>query len=287
MCIITLTTDFNTLDYSVGALKGHIYNLIPNARIVDISHHIAPFDMVQTAYMLKNAYIYFPENTIHIIGVDNELSPQKKLLVMKHRNQFFISADNGFCSIFNENFTSEDIYYIQTNSRSTFPTLLSVQVAQFIIQNQFSLEGKLPKIENFESIKSTLFPKPMQENEVIIGKIIYFDAFQNIVSNISHHIINKNKKFTIYFGSEIFNDYSFEKILNQYNEIENQKIELKNKKNTEKISYDGEKMLLFNHSGFLELALYKGDSLKGGAATLLNGSIKFRLNDSVRIKYLP
>ena len=90
MSIITLTSDFGLKDYAVGALKGYIFKLIPNANIVDISHYIEPFNILQTAYVLRNAYKYFPENTIHIIAVDNELHSEKNLLVMKYQNQYFI-----------------------------------------------------------------------------------------------------------------------------------------------------------------------------------------------------
>ena len=70
MSIITLTTDFGTKDHFVGAIKGTIYSELPSARIVDISHHISPFNITETAYILKNAYKSFPEGSIHIVGVD-------------------------------------------------------------------------------------------------------------------------------------------------------------------------------------------------------------------------
>ena len=68
MSIITLTTDFGTKDHFVGAVKGAIYSELPDAKIVDITHHISPFNITETAYILKNSYKSFPEGTIHIIG---------------------------------------------------------------------------------------------------------------------------------------------------------------------------------------------------------------------------
>lgn len=264
MCYITLTTDFTLADYSVGALKGYIYKLIPNVTIVDISHHITRSYMVEAVYMLKNAYYYFPDNTIHIIGVDNELSAEKKLLVMKYKNQFFIFADNGFASMFNEELSPKDIYYIDAVYPSTtFPTILSVQVAQFIVQNQFSLEGKLPNIESLKNINYKIFPVPVTDNQMIKGKIIHIDSFGNIVSNISREIIDTTQKFNICFGTNEFKNYNFSKILTQYDGIKDD---------------DEPFIFVFNHSGFLEL------SRVGASAT---DSFRLKIDDEVSIKYLP
>ena len=78
MPILTLTTDFGTKDHFVGAVKGAIHSTITDARIVDISHQISPFNITETAYILKNAYKNFPEGTIHIVGVDSELHEDNK-----------------------------------------------------------------------------------------------------------------------------------------------------------------------------------------------------------------
>lgn len=81
MQIITLTTDYGLRDYSVAAVKGALYRECPTATIVDISHQISPFDIFQTAYILKNAYIHFPKGSIHVIGVDDERTSQKNTLL--------------------------------------------------------------------------------------------------------------------------------------------------------------------------------------------------------------
>ena len=77
MSLITLTTDFGTKDHFVGAVKGAIYSELPDAKIVDITHEISPFSITETAYILKNSYKSFPDKSIHIIGVDSELSTKQ------------------------------------------------------------------------------------------------------------------------------------------------------------------------------------------------------------------
>ena len=81
MAIITLTTDFGLKDHFVAVLKGSIYTELPDAKIVDISHDIMPFNIHECAYILSNSYKSFPKGTIHIVGVDSEETPDNKHVV--------------------------------------------------------------------------------------------------------------------------------------------------------------------------------------------------------------
>ena len=67
---ITLTTDFGTQDPYVGAMKGVILSIAPDARIVDISHDVPVRDVAAGAFVLSGAYPYFPAGTVHIAVVD-------------------------------------------------------------------------------------------------------------------------------------------------------------------------------------------------------------------------
>ncbi|MGB5377165.1 SAM hydrolase/SAM-dependent halogenase family protein, partial [Muriicola sp.] len=82
MAIITLTTDFGHKDHFVGAIKGTIYNELEDAKIVDISHAISPFNIQECAYILKNSYKAFPKGTIHIVGVDAECTAENQHLAV-------------------------------------------------------------------------------------------------------------------------------------------------------------------------------------------------------------
>jgi len=70
MPVITLTTDFGRKDGYVGAMKGVIFAIAPEARIVDISHDIDPQDVREAAYVLSTAVPYFPPSAIHVVVVD-------------------------------------------------------------------------------------------------------------------------------------------------------------------------------------------------------------------------
>ena len=103
MSIVTLTSDFGTKDYFVSSTKAAIINEIESVNIIDISHQISPFNITEAAYILKNAFKSFPRGSIHIVGVEAELTPENKHVVMKFEDHFFIGANNGIFSMILEN----------------------------------------------------------------------------------------------------------------------------------------------------------------------------------------
>ena len=83
MSTITLTTDLGTADSYLASVKGAIYSQLEATKIVDISNHIEPFNIQQAAYVLRNCFRDFPEGTIHIVSVDDELSVTNQHLAVK------------------------------------------------------------------------------------------------------------------------------------------------------------------------------------------------------------
>ena len=129
MPVITLTSDFGNKDHFVGSVKGSLNNEIPNVNIIDISNDISPFNIIEGAYIIENAYKNFPEGSIHIIGVDSEKTPEKKHLVIKLDGHYFICADNGIMSLVANRIKPEKIIEINIhNSSSSSFTVLDVFV---------------------------------------------------------------------------------------------------------------------------------------------------------------
>ena len=115
MPIITLTTDFGEKDHFAGAVKGSIYSELSDIRIVDISHSISPFNIIEAAYTIQNGYKSFPKGTIHIIGIDSELSPENKHIAVKLDDHYFICANNGIMSMICQDITPEKICLLYTS----------------------------------------------------------------------------------------------------------------------------------------------------------------------------
>ncbi len=262
MSLITLTTDFGTKDHFVGAVKGAIYSELPDAKIVDITHHISPFNITETAYILKNSYKSFPEGTIHIVGVDSELSADNKHIALALDGHYFICPDNGLISMIASEVNPAKVVEITIHDRieSSFPVLdVFVQVACFIARGgNLTVIGK--EITSYKKMVE-IQPKVNQDQTQIIGGVIYIDNYGNIISNIRQKMfqeIGKGRAFKI-----TAKRYSFSKIHSRYNEIVDP--------NTENSrQFDGNKLALFNAGGYLEIAIYRSNlKTVGGASTLL------------------
>ena len=93
--IITMTTDFGHYDGYVGTMKGVIHTLLPNAKVVDISHEIAPHQINEGAFIVYRAYRYFPAGAVHIAVVDPGVGSSRRPIVLVSRHGTFVGPDNG------------------------------------------------------------------------------------------------------------------------------------------------------------------------------------------------
>ncbi len=110
--IITLTTDFGTSDHLVGTMKGVILNINPAARLVDLQHHVAPFDVLDGALTIGAAWQYFPPRTIHLVIVDPGVGTERRPLLVTAAQHYFIAPDNGVLSMVYERDPARPVRHI-------------------------------------------------------------------------------------------------------------------------------------------------------------------------------
>ena len=275
MGLITLTTDFGNKDHFVGSVKGALHNEIPNINIIEISNEISPFNIIEGAYIIENAYKSFPHGSIHILGVDSEKTPENKHLVMILDGHYFICADNGIMSLVAKRIKPDKIIEINIhNSNSSSFTVLDVfiKVAAHIYRG-----GSIDLVGNKINVLKELYdinPILNDKKNEIIGNVIYIDNYENVVTNISKTIFvkfGKSRSYTINARN-----YKFNSIVNSYSD--SIKFEIKKELRKE----EGKKIALFNKANFLELAIYKSNpSVTGGASSLFG--LKYR--DIISIKF--
>jgi S-adenosylmethionine hydrolase len=273
--VITLITDFGTKDHYVGSVKGALYSELNDLKIVDISHSISPFNIIEAAYIIENSYKNFPIGSIHIIGVDSEKTPEQNHLVIKLDGHYFICADNGILSLLTTKIKAEKI--ININVHNELPTTFSVldvfvKIAAHIYRGgSIDLVGsKIEKLKELYNINPILNEKT---NE-IIGNVIYVDNYENVITNITKKIFQdfgKSRKFEINARN-----YKFKQIVKSYSEAIRFDI---NKESRKEI---GKKIALFNKSNYLELSIYKSNPLSSGGASSLFG-LNYR--DIIIIKF--
>ncbi len=97
--LITLTTDFGVSDHFVGTMKGVIAGIAPKARVIDITHEIAPYAIAEGAFVIAQAWSYFPKRTIHVVVVDPGVGSARRPILAECGGQFLIAPDNGVLSM--------------------------------------------------------------------------------------------------------------------------------------------------------------------------------------------
>ncbi|MEM9681059.1 MAG: SAM-dependent chlorinase/fluorinase [Bacteroidota bacterium] len=264
MPIITLTTDFGEKDHFAGAIKGAIYSELSDVRIVDISHSVSPFNIPEAAYIILNAYSSFPKGTIHIIGIDSELNPENKHIALKLDDHYFICANNGIMSMICAEIAPEKIVEINIHDKveTSFPVLDVFVKAACHIARGGTLEVIGKVINTIKPIKN-LIPFVNDDQTQIIGSVIYIDNYGNVITNIKRKFFESVQKTRPYEISA--RNYKFKTIHKKYSDIVNFNIP-EDKRNDE-----GRGLVVFNASGYLEIAVYKSNCNTVGSASTLMG----------------
>ncbi|WP_126650978.1 SAM hydrolase/SAM-dependent halogenase family protein [Chryseobacterium aureum] len=261
MSIITLTSDFGNLDYRVAAVKGKILSLNPEVNIIDITHEIQAFNLIQTSYIVRNAYKYFPKGSIHILSVDSFYHKSRKNIIYKADGSYFLAADNGLLSLIFFDIKPEAIYELTLNNR--FDDIINFTSTDIFVPAAVHLaNGGLPEVigRKIHSAKQLMFPRAVyNESEgMIIGEVTYIDNFGNIISNINKDFFENISKGYTSFTIK-FRNLSLSRIFSSHTEVVSDW-----ERETE---FHGQSAAIFNDSQLLELTIYKG-SRKNGAKSL-------------------
>jgi S-adenosyl-L-methionine hydrolase (adenosine-forming) len=184
--IITLTTDYGTNDHLVGTLKGVILKINPEATIVDITHNVAPFDLLDGALAIGSAYSYFPARTIHVVVVDPGVGTERRPLLVTAENQYFVAPDNGVLSVIyerEENVVARNVmashYFLQPISKTFHGRDIFAPIAAWLSKGwQTASMG-----DAITDYKKFALPKPKATDGVVKGIVMRVDTFGNLVTN--------------------------------------------------------------------------------------------------------
>jgi S-adenosylmethionine hydrolase len=187
--IITLTTDFGSNDHFVGAMKGVILDIVPDAQIIDICHAVQAFDVLDGALTISQAYSYFPNRTVHVVVVDPGVGTARRPIVASSDKYHFVAPDNGVLSLVYareermhvRHITSE--HYFQQPVSNTFHARdIFSPVAAYLAKEVDALKFG-DEIEDFVRFSAPK-PKAVEENR-LRGVVLKVDRFGNLVTNVT------------------------------------------------------------------------------------------------------
>jgi S-adenosyl-L-methionine hydrolase (adenosine-forming) len=185
--IITLTTDFGLSDHFTGTMKGVILRLCPAAELVDITHQVSPFEITEAAFVIGEAYRYFPARTVHLIVIDPGVGTARRPIVAEAAGQFFVAPDNGVLSMIYDRekhkvraVTSEK-HFLKPVSRTFHGRDIFAPTAALLARRTPPARfGRL--IEDYCRLR---FAQPVRTGKrVWQGTVLKTDQFGNLITNI-------------------------------------------------------------------------------------------------------
>ena len=187
--VITLTTDFGTNDHFVGALKGVIVDIVPEAQIVDITHAVQAFDVLDGALAIAQAYSYVPNGTIHMVVVDPGVGTTRRPILASSDGYHFVAPDNGVLSMVyareervHVRHITSDHYFRQPVSNTFHGRDVFAPVAAYLAK-QVDSHKFGDEIEDYVKFAAPR-PKPAGENRMR-GVVLKIDRFGNLITNVS------------------------------------------------------------------------------------------------------
>jgi S-adenosylmethionine hydrolase len=187
--LITLTTDFGVSDHFVGTIKGVILGIAPDARIVDISHSVQPFDVLDGALTISQAYTYFPSGTVHMVVIDPGVGTTRRPILATTERHHFVAPDNGVLSLVydrEERLSVREIkaehYYLQPVSNTFHARDIFSPVAAYLAK-RVDADRFGEEITDFVRFTA---PKPKANGtNGLRGVVLKVDRFGNMITNIT------------------------------------------------------------------------------------------------------
>jgi hypothetical protein len=189
--IITLTTDFGSNDHFVGAMKGVILDIVPDAQIVDICHSVQAFDVLDGALTISQAYSYFPNRTVHVVIVDPGVGTARRPILASSDKYHFVAPDNGVLSLvyareerMHVRHVTSEHYFLQPVSNTFHARDIFSPVAAYLAKEVDSLKfGE--EVEDYVKFSA---PKPKAvDGNRLRGVVLKVDRFGNLITNITPH----------------------------------------------------------------------------------------------------
>lgn len=238
MAIVTITTDLGKNNHIVSLIKGSLLHSEPMPIIVDISHEINSFDIIQAAFIVAQSWRAFPIGTMHIIVVNDLPEAHLDWLIMEKEGHIFVMQNNGLSSlIFTEDHA--DIYRLPVFGDPYFilPTLLRN------LMYQLGMKKLLFEIKDITPVKDLVKRykfQPISVGNKIRGSVLFIDSFDNVITNISKDLFETfsvSRPFKIKMRSHL----TLTEIHKNYSDVPL-----------------GEILCLFNSANLLEIAINMG-----------------------------
>ncbi len=186
--VITLTTDFGLVDPFVGIMKGVILRLVPQARIVDVTHGVPPQNVLVGAYAVRSAAGWFPRGTIHVAVVDPGVGTRRRALAVETRDGWLVGPDNGVLSLAA---AAAGVRRIVDVSRSRWrlrPVSRTFHGRDVFAPIAAALATGVAPEElgtRVRAMHRLRIPAPRRRGGGLVGRVLWVDGYGNLTTNLA------------------------------------------------------------------------------------------------------
>ncbi|MFX0041348.1 MAG: S-adenosyl-l-methionine hydroxide adenosyltransferase family protein [Candidatus Hodarchaeota archaeon] len=269
--VIGLLTDFGLKSsHYISSMKGVILKINPIAKIIDVSHNISSFSIIEASYIIKTTYKHFPRYTVFIIVVDPGVGSYREILALKSdSNYYFVGPNNGIFSDLLENDNISECVKLQNEDFFLHPLSntfhgrdIMAPVGAYISKGT-QLKNFGPKFSLNNLVEFPLKYEVLLKKKEILCTIQYIDSFGNITTNIKidHNNTIKGTPFSIKFDDIIAVQIKNQSFKGKY---------------TSHFSHVPINALLFlrGSSGYLEISINQGSAAK---------ELKVKVEDIIKV----
>jgi len=185
--VIALLTDFGTADHYVGAMKGVLLGICPEAALVDLTHEIAPHDILGGALELSAAYRVFPGGTVFLVVVDPGVGSARRGLAAESTGYRFVAPDNGVLTAVLDDAPPTRVValaegrYARPTVSATFEGRDRFAPAAAWLAAGVDVDALGPRVTDAVRLN---VPVPAVETGCVAGEVVRIDRFGNLVTNI-------------------------------------------------------------------------------------------------------
>jgi hypothetical protein len=278
--MITLTTDFGTSDGYVAAMKGVMLSIHPEARLVDVTHDIAPQDVMEAAFVLRTTVDYFPDGTVHLVVVDPGVGTERRAVAVRAGGNWYVGPDNGVFPLVLDDAEPEAILELDRPAswRSDTPSTTFHGRDIFAPVAAHLDAGRDPeKIGTpVDELRPLRWAMPITDTHSVQGYVAHVDRFGNCITNIRRETLLRTGLDDV--PKEPAQASSPGDLLSDLPALKGYvgNAVIRDLDETYGAVAEGDPLLLFGSSGFLEVAVNAGN-----AAELLN----IRKGDSIKVVF--
>ncbi len=184
--VVTLLTDFGLRDHFAGVLKGSVLSACRQAHVIDITHEVTPFDILEGAFLIAQSWRYFPEGTVHVVVVDPGVGSNRRPILAEACGHIFIAPDNGVLSlVFDQEETA--VRHIVNERLFRHPVSQTFHGRDIFAPVAGHVAGGVPPAETGPLIEDHLrlpLEKPVRTaRRGWTGAVLKIDRFGNLITN--------------------------------------------------------------------------------------------------------